>query len=49
MMSCSSVLTLRGISPTAVRCRPAEMSAARNARPARLVVVDGRTVATSTP
>ncbi|WP_214467992.1 hypothetical protein [Microbacterium flavescens] len=47
--SCSSVLTVSGMSPTTVRCRPAETTAVRNARDTRRGVVRGSTVTTTTP
>jgi hypothetical protein len=46
---CASSLTVRGISPTPMRLRPAEMMDARNARDARRLVRAGSAVTTSTP
>ncbi|HEY6801070.1 MAG TPA: hypothetical protein VI121_10525, partial [Agromyces sp.] len=47
--SCSSVLTVRGMRPTTVRCRPAEITAVRKARDTTRWVDRGRTVTTTTP
>ncbi|KQZ85713.1 hypothetical protein ASD56_05320 [Microbacterium sp. Root166] len=48
-MSCSSVLTDSGITPTMDKCSPVEITAARNARLALRRVSCGRAAATSTP
>lgn len=47
--SCRTGLTGMGMSPTTVRCRPAEMTEKRNARAVLRPVVVGRTVTASTP